>query len=295
MRARRALLFMPGDERRKIEKGVAVGVDSIIMDLEDGVALNAKDEARSVIAAALREIDFGRTEKLVRLNPIVRDIFPDADIAATVDAQPDGYVVPKVEAAWQIAQLSERLTESERRHNWIEGSIAVLAIIETALGVVNIREIVENSPRLVALIFGAEDLAGDMGLTRTVGGAEIAYARGTVVLHAKAFGLQAVDTVYLGFQDTDGLMTDAETALHMGYTGKLAIHPAQVEPIQRVFTPTNEQVAAALRLIRAHDDHQATGRGTFALDGKMVDMPIIRAARAVIERARAAGIDPDLG
>jgi citrate lyase beta subunit len=286
MPPRRALLFMPGDDRRKIEKGAALGVDAVIMDLEDGVALNAKDRARQHIAAALRDVVFGRTEKLVRINAVTRDAFPEADIAAIIDARPDGIVVPKVEAAWQIAQVSERLTDAERRNGWHEASITVLAIIETALGVVNVREIAEHAPRLSALIFGAEDLAGDMGLTRTAAGNEVAYARAAVVLHAKAFGMDAIDTPYIRLGDADGLAADAQAGLNAGYTGKLAIHPAQVDVIQRIFTPTPEQIAAAQRIIAAHDDAQARGIGAFALDGSMVDMPMVRAAQAVLKRVQ---------
>ncbi len=289
MDIRRSLLFMPGDSRRKIEKGAALGADSLIMDLEDGVALNAKAAARTEVASALREIDFGRSEKLVRINAVTRDHFPEADIEQTIDSRPDGYMIPKVEAAWQVAQVAERVSAAERRNGWEEGSIILLALLETTLGIVNARDIAENSPRLVALVFGAEDLAGELGAIRTPGGMEVLYARQSVVLHAKAFGLQAVDTPYLDLENIEGLTAETTAALHMGYTGKLAIHPRQIEPINTVFTPTDEQIAHALRVIEAHEAHQAAGAGVFALDGKMVDMPIVRAAETVIARARAAG------
>ena len=293
MSARRALLFMPGNDRHKIEKAAALGVDSVIMDLEDGVALSAKADARAGIAAALREIDFGRTEKLVRINAVSRDAFPEADIVDTIDAHPDGYVIPKVENASQLVEVSERLTAAERRNEWKPNSLVLLAIIETALGVLNVREITESSPRLAGLIFGAEDLTGDMGAIRTREGYEVGYARSVVVLHAKAFGLQAIDTPFIHLNDADGLTADTNVGLHMGYSGKLAIHPAQVEPIQRVFTPTVDQIQAAQRLIQAHDEHQAAGLGVFALDDKMVDMPMVRAAQAVLNRAKASGWDFD--
>lgn len=289
MNIRRSLLFMPGDSRKKIEKGATLGADSLIMDLEDGVALNAKAAARAEVASALREIDFGRSEKLVRINAVTRDHFPEADIEQTIDSHPDGYMIPKVEAAWQVAQVAERISAAERRNGWDEGSIILLALLETTLGIVNARDIAENSPRLVALVFGAEDLAGELGAIRTPGGMEVLFARQSVVLHAKAFGLQAIDTPYLDLENIEGLTAETTAALHMGYTGKLAIHPRQIEPINTIFTPTDEQIAHAQRVIDAHEAHQAAGAGVFALDGKMVDMPIVRAAETVIARARAAG------
>lgn len=288
---RRALLFMPGDDRRKIEKGAGLGVDSIIMDLEDGVALNNKVAARETIAAALREVDFGNAERLVRLNPASSELAQD-DLNATLSARPDGYVLPKVEAAWQVQEVSAHIEQIEREHNWPQGKIRLLAIIETARGVVNLKEIAGSDPRLNGLIFGAEDLAGDIGATRTPEGHEVFYARSAVVIHAKAFGLQAIDTPFVDLNDLDGLAAQTRTALQMGYTGKLAIHPRQVEPIQRIFTPNAEEIRRALRLINAHASHQAAGTGVFELDGKMVDMPMVRAAEAILARAQAAGIDP---
>ena len=139
MRVRRALLFMPGADRRKIEKGAALGVDSVIMDLEDGVALNNKPAARATVAAALREVDFGQTERLVRVNP-VGSRFHEDDLAATIDAHPDGYVLPKVESANALRAIDDWLSAAERERGWPESGIALLAIVETALGVVNLRE-----------------------------------------------------------------------------------------------------------------------------------------------------------
>jgi citrate lyase beta subunit len=291
MRIRRALLFMPGDSRRKIEKGAGLGVDSIIMDLEDAIALTNKDIARISVAQALREVDFGRSEKLVRTNMVIPGWLYTEDIAATVDAKPDGYVLPKVEDAQQVAWVSDLLAEAEDQHGWKRNSIKILAIIETAKGVINLREIADSSPRLEALIFGAEDLAGDMGAKRTPQGWEVYYARSAVVIHAKAAGLQAIDTVFIDLTTPDErLIEETNLALNMGYTGKLAIHPNQVTPIQSVFTPTPDEIDAAQRLVAAHAAQQAAGRGVFEYEGKMIDMPMVRAAMSVITRARACGV-----
>ncbi|GIK29245.1 MAG: CoA ester lyase [Chloroflexi bacterium] len=290
-RVRRAMLFMPGDDRRKIEKGASAGADSIIMDLEDAVTLANKPAARAAVAAALREVDFGTVERTVRLNPVSSGALCMLDLEGTVDGRPDAYVLPKVESAADISHIDSWMTAAEQQRGWPPGEIRLIAIIETAMGIVRLAEIAAASRRLDALAFGAEDLAGDMGAVRTQNGHESQYARSAVVLHAKAFGLQALDTPFINFKaDETLLVADARCAMEMGYTGKFAIHPRQVNPIQQVFTPTAEQIDRARRLVTEFDAREAAGEGVFAFEGKMIDMPMIRAARWVLERARAAGI-----
>jgi citrate lyase beta subunit len=291
MRIRRAMLFMPGDDRRKVEKGAALNVDSVILDLEDGVALSNKVSARGAVLSALREVQFGRSERVVRTNAPTSDLWED-DIRATIDGKPDAYLVPKIESARQVQQISALLSHEERARGWDEGAIPLLIMIETALGVVNLREIAASDPRLAALVFGGEDLAGSLGATRTPEGWEIFYGRSAVVTHAKAFGLQAIDGIFTDFTEDalPRLLVDTEQALMMGFDGKTAIHPRHIEPIQQVFTPTAEQIAAAQRVVDAHHQHQRSGAGAFALDGKMVDMPVVRQAEQVIARAKAAGV-----
>ncbi|MCL4250019.1 MAG: CoA ester lyase [Anaerolineae bacterium] len=284
----RALLFMPGDDRRKIEKATGLGVDAIIMDLEDGVALNRKDAARSGIISALNELSFGSKACLVRINPVSTPLWQD-DLESALSPKLNAIVLPKVEHEAHIEIVSERIAAFEHRHNLPLRTISLLAIIETALGVVNLREIAKADERLSALVFGAEDLAGDIGATRTPGGEEVFYARSAVVLHARAYQLAAIDTPFVDFHDASGLLVETERALRMGYTGKLAIHPNQVEVIQQTFTPTAEEIRRAQRLIAAHDLQQTAGSGVFAFEGKMVDMPMIRAAQTILARAKAAG------
>jgi citrate lyase beta subunit len=153
----------------------------------------------------------------------------------------------------------------------------------------NLREITASDPHLAALMFGAEDLAGDLGAVRTREGAEVAWARGAVVTAAAAAGLQAIDTVFVDLNDEPGLRAESEAACRMGYAGKMAIHPKQVPVIAAAFTPTDEEIARARRLVEAHARHQAAGTGVFSLDGRMVDWPMVRAARRVLARGRAAG------
>lgn len=289
-RLRRALLFMPGDSLKKIAKGAALGVDSIIMDLEDGVALNSKAVARETVLQALSsgEIDFGTTEKLVRVNRPHKGLQAE-DVDKTIRGRPHGYVLPKVESAREIQQFSHTLLERELLLGFEPGEIKLLAIIETSRGVVNLRDIAHADQRLVALVFGAEDLSSDIGAVRSKAGWEVFYARSALVIHAVAYGLQAIDTPFVDLNNLDGLRDETRTAMEMGYTGKLAIHPNQVQPIVEVFTPSDAEIEAAQKLITSHNAHQESGTGVFAYEGRMVDMPMIRAAERVLARARAAG------
>ncbi|MBI3734006.1 MAG: CoA ester lyase, partial [Chloroflexi bacterium] len=282
---RRTVLFMPGDDLRKIQRGVSLaGVDTIAMDLEDGVALNRKQAARETVCHALDTVDFGRVERLVRLNTPASTLQQD-DLAQTVAQHPDGYVLPKVESAETVQAVSGQLGEVERARGWPVGGIRLLALIETARGVLRLDEIAGSDERLDALVFGAEDFAGDIGATRTQAGWEVFHARSAVVIAAAAYGLQAIDTVFTALDDLDGLRADAQRALQMGYDGKLAIHPRQVPVICEVFTPSADEVARAQALMQAFDEHQRQGAGAFELNGRMVDMPMVRAARRVLQRA----------
>jgi citrate lyase beta subunit len=287
-RVRRAILFTPGDSLPKIEKGASLGADSLILDLEDGCALANKESARGVIVHALSVLQFGRSERLVRINPFETGL-GRADLETTLPARPDGVVLPKVEAAAQVQEVSALISAEEARRGWPQGSIRLLVFIETARGMMNLREIAGSDPRLDALLFGAEDLASSIGATRTRSGEEIAYARSMLVLGAAAFDLQAIDTVYVDLHDIEGLTAESHQALRLGFSGKLAIHPRQVVPITAAFTPTHEAVDRARRLIEAFRAAQAGGSGVLAFEGKMVDMPMLRAAERVLARADAAG------
>lgn len=286
-RVRRSVLFMPGDSLRKIEKAATLPADSVIMDLEDGVAFNRKTEARATIVEALRTLDFGGRERLVRINPVGSGL-EMADLDAAAAGRPDGLVLPKVESAAQVQRISQALASAEDAQGWPRGAVRLLVIVETALGVMNVREIAAADDRVDALMFGAEDLAGDIGATRTAEGWEVFYARSAVVTAAAAYRRQAIDTVFVDLNDEDGLRRECQRAMQMGYSGKMAIHPRQVEIINAAFTPSAEAMAQARRLIAAYAEHQAAGTGAFAYEGKMVDMPMIRAAEQVL--ARAAGL-----
>jgi len=287
MRARRALLYMPGDDRHKIEKALTLDVDCICMDMEDGVALNRKAEARRTIARALGELNFGRSERLVRINAVGSGL-EDEDIEAILPSRPDGIVLPKVESLEQIQWAGGKIEAAELRNGWPVNSIRLIVDMETAKGILALKEIAAH-PRLEALIFGAEDYAVSIGAVRTPEAWEVFTARSLVVMHAKACSLQAIDMATLDYHNLERLRREAAFGAQMGYTGKQVIHPAQVGLVQEVFTPDEEAVAKARELVEAFEAHQKQGRGAFALDGRMIDMPLVRAAQGVLERARAAG------
>lgn len=283
----RSVLFMPGDDPHKIRKAAQMDVDAVVMDLEDGVALSQKAVARQTVCDALQTVDFGRAARYVRLNPVGSDFFAD-DLAATLPGRPDGYVLPKVSSAAYLQELSDELDRAEADYGWLRRSIALLAVIESALGVINLAQIAQASPRLIALLFGAEDLAGDLGAIRTKAGDEVAYARSALVVAAAAYGLQAIDMVYFDLHDLAGFEQECITGRRFGYAGKMVIHPKQVAIANRIFSPSPEEIARAERVIHAYQAHQEAGVGAFELDGRMVDLPVVRAAEKVLQRARQA-------
>ncbi len=287
MHSRRALLYMPGDDRHKIEKALTLDVDCICMDMEDGVALNRKTEARRISAAALRELTFGRSEKLARINAVGSGL-ENEDIEVVLPSRPDGIVVPKVESLEQIQWVSGKIEAAELAHGWPVNSIRMLVGVETAKAILNLKEIASH-PRLDGLIFGDEDYAASVGAVRTPEGMELLYARSAVVTAGAAFGLQAIDMVTIDFRDLEMLRREAAFGAQLGYTGKQVIHPAQVGPVQEAFTPNDESIEKSKRLVEAFGAHQKDGKGAFALDGKMIDMPLVKAAQGVLERARSAG------
>lgn len=288
MHSRRALLYMPGDDRRKIEKATTLGVDSICMDMEDGVAANKKAEARAVIAQAMKDLDFDRSERCIRINSIGSGL-EKRDLVAALATNPDSIVVPKIETAEQVKWVSEHIESYELSSNLKIGSIRLLIGLETAKGILNLKEIAEADKRLEAIIFGAEDYAASVGARRTKEGTELLYSRSAVVTACAANDLQAIDMVYIDFRDLGGLRLEAEQGAGLGFSGKQIIHPNQVVPVQEAFTPSDEAIEYAKRVVESFEASQKEGKGAYALDGKMIDMPLLKNAQKVLDRARAAG------
>lgn len=290
MHSRRALLYVPGDDRHKIEKALTLKVDCICLDMEDGVAPDRKREARQTILSALQELDFRAAEKLVRINPVGSGL-EEEELAAVLPARPDGIVIPKVENAGQVTRVSSLVESVELAQGWPLNSIRLVVDVETARGMLHLAEIAAQ-PRLDAIIFGAEDFAADIGATRTPEAWEVFHARSAIVIAAAAYGLQAIDMVSIDFKDLERLRAEAHFGAQLGYTGKQVIHPNQVAPVQQAFSPDQAAVQNAQRIVDLFEASLKEGKGAYALDGnKMIDMPLVKAARSVLLRAEAARKD----
>jgi citrate lyase subunit beta/citryl-CoA lyase len=280
---RRSLLFTPGDRPEMLRKALGAGADVVAFDLEDAVAPARKDEARAAVHELLSDPEFDPDcEVCLRVNPA--GIAADDDLHGVVDGLPEGaldsVMLPKTESADDVRSLVRLLDE----HDY---SVPVLALVETAGGILDAADIAA-ADATDALVFGAEDLAADLGATRTDDGTEVLYAREHVVLAASAAGVDAIDTVYTGIEDDEGLAAETEFALQLGYDGKMAIHPAQVEVINDAFTPDPERIEWAERVLDAREEAEAEGRGVFRVDDEMIDAPLIAQAERIVERARAA-------
>lgn len=285
IRPRRTLLYVPASDWHKLEKAAGLNSDCVCIDLEDGVALQKKIEARQQAVRALRELDFGRSERLVRINAVGSGLEKD-DLEAALQAKPDGIVLPKAGTGEQVRKISDLISGHEKKNKLKANSIRLIVQIESALGLVNIKEIASADERLDALIFGSEDFASDVGAKRTENGEEILFARSMVVTHAAAFGLQAIDMLWTDFKNLDSLTRVAKQGAQLGYSGMQIIHPDQIASVLKAFTPTAEEITTASRIVGAYEENAQQGRGAFALDGKMVDMPIVKAAQRVLARAQ---------
>ncbi|MGE5377589.1 MAG: HpcH/HpaI aldolase/citrate lyase family protein [Bacteroidota bacterium] len=288
MHSRRALLYMPGDDRRKIEKATTLGVDCICMDMEDGVAVSRKTEARAIIAQAMKELDFGVSERCIRINSVGSGL-ETFDLIAALATNPDTIVVPKTESADQVKWVSDHIESYELSSGRKVGSVRLMVGVETAKGILNLRRIASADRRLEAIIFGAEDYAASIGARRTKEGMEVMYARQAVITACVANDLQPIDMVFIDFKDKEGLRKEAEQGAGWGFSGKQVIHPNQIPIVQKAFTPSEEEINYAKRVVETFDASQREGRGAYALDGKMIDMPLLKNARKVLDRARAAG------
>ncbi|PSQ29301.1 CoA ester lyase [Halobacteriales archaeon QS_9_68_17] len=283
--ARRSVLFSPGDQPALLRKAPSSGADVVVFDLEDAVAPERKSDGREAVRSLLADPSFDPDcEVCVRVNPV--GVAADADLDAVLDGDAsdavDAVMLPKTADADDVRTLDGLVDDHDR-------SLPVLALVETAAGVLHAEEIAAADPT-DALVFGAEDLAADLGATRTEDGTEVLYAREHAVLAASAADVDAVDTVYTDFEDTAGLREETAFAAELGYDGKMAIHPAQVDPINEAFTPDGDSVEWARKVLAAKE---AADAGVFRVEGKMVDAPLVAQAERVVERARAAGAIDD--
>lgn len=295
MRLRRSILFVPGDSPQKMEKSVTLGADCIVLDLEDSVETSKKDEARKLVKQVLSDLNFGPSEKVVRVNSLNSRLILK-DLEETISGSPDAYLIPKVSSEDDIIFVDRHLSELEQRNSMAIEKIKLLVLAtETPEGVLNIQKIAKASSRIEALIWSAEDLSGELGAGKIKDEKGFfldvfRYARIITLLASKALGIDAIDAVYTDLWAVEGLKREAMEAASMGFTGKLAIHPKQVEVINHIFTPSKEEVEEAQELIKAFEERKKAGIGVFTFKGKMVDVPHLKQAQRIVDRAKAIDI-----
>jgi len=279
---------VPADDLKKIKKASSLGADCVVLDLEDGVAQNRKLEARKTMLEALVQAhdndadELFRSEVCVRINPISSGFgAEDLEHVCSCIELVDSVVVPKVNHWSDLALVSDHL---DAMGSFRARHIRLFAFIETAQGLINVRDICSHAPRLSALVFGSEDFCADMGASRTPDATELLFARSSLVTHARAFKIDAIDMVCVDYKNKERLTKEAEDAARMGFCGKQAIHPSQIAPIYEAFKPAPDVFAWAERIIAADIHHQAQGKGAFSLDGKMIDAPMVKWAQNIIHR-----------
>ncbi len=283
----RSLMFVPGDDERKIAKGLGSEADALILDLEDAVAPTRKDAARAITAGALQTAGGGK-RIIVRVNAFDTG-HTLSDLAAVVRARPWGIMLPKCRGGDDVRLLGHYLDALETREDIAQGATRILAVATESSQSMFGLGTYAGLARLRGLLWGGEDLAADIGAVanRDAGGrytAPFELARSLTVHGAAAAGVDAIDAVYTNFRDTAGLAAEAAAALRDGFTAKAAIHPDQIGPINAAFTPSTADVAWARRIVAAFDD--TPGLGVISLDGKMIDRPHYRSATRVLARAQ---------
>jgi citrate lyase subunit beta/citryl-CoA lyase len=289
MPAMRSFLFIPADSEKKLAKGDAIPADVLILDLEDSVAPENKLHARGLAREYLAARPEGRAQQLwVRINPVDH---PEAgaDLGAVMPARPDGIVLPKARSADDLVLLGNRIGTYEAEHEIPRNSTRILPVAtETPESLFSLGDYRRVGPRLAGLTWGAEDLSAAIGATTNKDASgnwtePFRLARSLCLFGAHAAGVQAIDTLHSDFRDPDGLRASCEAARRDGFSGKLAIHPAQVDIINQAFTPSEAEIARARRIVELFEANP--GAGTLSLDGQMVDMPHLSQARKILEMA----------
>ena len=296
-RLRRAAHFVPGGNERMLEKSLGLAADSLVLDLEDAVTPDQKDEVRQTITRWLADTDFGKQERVVRMNPLDSP-WGRRDLEMTMEIAPDAYLLPKVRSGDDVRRLDELIGELESRHGHAAGTVKLLLLgTETPQGILNIASLCE-SPRVDALTWGAEDLSAAIGARRNRDEQGellevFRYCRTMTLLAASAADVQPLDTVFVDVRDLDGLRRECTESAWMGFTGKLTIHPAQVPLVNELFTPSAEEIAESRELLEAFEENRSLGRMTFEFRGQMVDVPHLNRARKILGHAREAGVISD--
>jgi citrate lyase subunit beta/citryl-CoA lyase len=284
-------LYVPGHKERMIEKSFGLPADAVIYDLEDAVPIGEKQAARDMLAAMLGSVPpTGSPRRYVRVNhPSHADVF-EADLACAVALGIEGVGLPKIERPDEVQHVAEVLAGHEREAGMTIGTTRIMLLVESPLGLVHAHAIAASSERIVAVAFGGEDFSREMGLplVRTGEARELLFARSAVAIACAAAGVQSIDIIWTDLADNEGVEREAEQARRLGYTGKAAIHPAQLEPINRAFSPTDEEVAYAREVVAVYEAAVAAGTGAINYKGTFLEEPVIARARHVLYMAERA-------
>lgn len=288
-RLRRSMMFVPGNNPGMIRDAHIYGSDCIMFDLEDSVSINEKDAARFLVYKALTSLKYGKKELVVRINDLGSGLGV-TDLEAMVRAQPDVIRLPKTETAQDVTDCETEIARIEREIGLPEGKTKMMAAIESAKGVLNAYDIARSSSRLIGIALGAEDYVTDLRTTRSPEGIELLFARSMIVNAARAAGIAALDTVYSDVNNEEGFIAEATLIKKLGFDGKSIINPRQIEPLHRVFTPTEKDIIKARAIMEAIAEAELRGSGVASLNGKMIDKPVVERARYMIERASSLRI-----
>ena len=286
---RRSMLFLPGNNPNMLINGNCLGADAVIFDLEDAVSPDEKDAARILVRNTMRYMDFQGCEIIVRINSIDTPYW-QKDIDAILPYQPGLILLPKTGSAADVLAADAYISQVEEKLGLANGTVGLMPLIETALGVENSFAIATATKRIKALFLGAEDLTADLQCKRTKEGREIEYARTRLVMAARAAGVEVYDTPFTDVNDDEGIEIDAALAKSLGFSGKASISPRHVEVINRVFSPTLAEIDYAYEVMAAIALAKKQGKGAIALRGKMIDAPIVMRAQRTIAMAEALGL-----
>ena len=282
----RSLIFVPGNRANMLERALGFNADIIMVDLEDSVPPAEKSAARDLAAKWIPALRRAGKRVMARANSLDTGLTHD-ELAAVLSPDLYGVSVGKTESAWDLKEIERIITPLEASAGLEYGQIKIIPWIESARAVINVHDMAAASPRIVGIAFGAEDYTNDMGIQRTDAGEEVYYPRAAVAVAARAAGIAALDSPYVAFRNPEGLLQDAGVARQLGYTGKFAIHPSQIETINKAFSPLDEDVAYARQVVAAWNEAESAGRGSLALDGKMVDVPVVKRAQNLLALAKA--------
>ena len=286
---RRTMLYVPGNNPGMIKDAGIYPADCIMFDLEDSVSVMEKDAARFLVCEALNTLDYGTKEVLVRVNSLDTDLGMQ-DLEAVVRTGKAAIRLPKTETEQDVVVCDQAIGRIEREAGMEVGITKMMAAVESAKGVLNAQKIATASKRLIGMAIGAEDYVSDLKTSRSPEGIELLFGRSMVLLAARAAGIDAIDTVYSDVNNEEGLRQETALIKQLGFDGKSVINPRQIGPVHEVFTPSKKEIEKSLSIMEAIEEANRRGSGVIALNGKMIDKPVVMRAQRILDLAAAVGV-----